>query len=91
MVVMILERVNPGLRGEMSRWMLEPKAGVFIGKVSAMVRDRLWEKATKSAGDGACMLIYSCNTEQGFNIRTYGDNTRDIVDMEGLWLVRIPQ
>ena len=33
MVVMILERAPPGLRGEMSRWMIEPKAGVFVGRV----------------------------------------------------------
>ena len=90
MVVMILERVTPGLRGEMTRWMIEPKAGVFIGKMSAMVRDRLWEKAQKSAGDGAGMLIHSCNTEQGFNIRTFGDSSREIIDIEGLWLVRVP-
>lgn len=90
MVVMILERVTPGLRGEMTRWMIEPKAGVFIGKMSAMVRDRLWEKAQKSAGEGAGMLINSCNAEQGFKIRTFGDSSREIIDMEGLWLVRLP-
>jgi len=89
MVVMILERVTPGLRGEISRWMIEPKAGVFIGKMSATVRDRLWEKAQKSAGDGAGVLIHSCNSEQSFNIRAFGDRTREIIDIEGLWLVRI--
>ena len=91
MVIMILERLNPGLRGEISRWMIEPKAGVFIGKMSAMVRDRLWEKAEKSAGDGAGTLIHSCNSEQGFNIRSFGDGSRQIIDMEGLWLVRLPK
>jgi len=90
-VVMILERVTPGLRGEMSRWMIEPKAGVFIGKMSAMVRDRLWDKAQRSAGDGSGMLIYSSNSEQGFKIRVFGDNSREIIDMEGLWLVRKPK
>lgn len=91
MVVMILERVPPGLRGEMSRWMIEPRAGVFVGNVSAMVRDRLWEKAEKSAGDGAGMLLHTASTEQGFNVRSFGDNTRRLVNMEGIWLVRIPK
>ena len=45
MVVLILERVPPGLRGELTRWFLEPQAGVFVGRVSAAVRERLWEKA----------------------------------------------
>jgi CRISPR-associated protein Cas2 len=44
MVVMILERVPVGLRGELTWWMLEPKAGVFVGRLSGMVRDLLWEK-----------------------------------------------
>lgn len=91
MVVMILERVTAGLRGEMTRWMIEPKTGVFTGNMSAMVRDKLWERAQKSAGDGAGIMIYSSNNEQGFTIRTFGDNSREIIDMEGLWLVRIPK
>lgn len=90
MVVMILERVPPGLRGELSRWMLEPRAGTFVGSVSAMVRDKLWEKAQKSAAGGAGILLHSGNTEQGFKVKTFGDNTREMVNMEGLWLVRRP-
>ena len=39
MVVLILERVPPGLKGDLSRWMIEPKAGIFLGRVSARVRD----------------------------------------------------
>lgn len=90
-MVLILERVPAGLRGEISRWMIEPRTGVFVGKVSALVRDKLWERAMKSAGDGAGMMLYSSNTEQGFSVRAFGDNSRHLVNMEGLWLVRIPQ
>ena len=90
MMVMILERVPPGLRGELTRWFLEPKAGVFVGRVSAMVRDRLWEKACKQAKEGGCLLIHSSNTEQGFAIRTWGRTARLIADFEGLYLVRVP-
>ena len=35
MTVLILERVPATLRGELSRWMIEPRTGVFVGKVSA--------------------------------------------------------
>lgn len=90
MVVMILERVPGSLRGELTRWMLEPKAGVFIGTVSAMVRDRLWEKACASMAGGAGMLIYNSDTEQGFAIRFWGATNRLVVDFEGLSLIRIP-
>ncbi len=90
MVVLILERVPTSLRGELTRWMLEPKAGVFVGKLSAMVRERLWGKICEGMGDGAGMLFYSADNEQGFTIRYWGDTTKRIVDFEGLSLVQIP-
>ncbi len=90
MVVLMLERVPAGLRGELSRWMIEPRTGVFVGKVSAMVRERLWDKAGKECAGGAGMLIFSAPTEQGFAVRTFGDTTRELVDIEGVILVRIP-
>jgi len=90
MVVLILERVPTGLRGELTRWFLEPKAGVFVGRVSAMVRDRLWEKACGQAKQGGCLMIHSSATEQGFQIRSSGRTARSIQDFEGLFLVRMP-
>lgn len=90
MVIMILERVPASLRGALTRWMLEPRAGVFVGKLSAMVRDRLWEKACAGSGEGAGMLIYSADTEQGFAIRLWGMPGRTVVDFEGLSLIRVP-
>lgn len=91
MVILILERVPPGLRGELSRWMTEPRAGVFVGVVSALVRDKLWEKITEDSGEGAAVLIHTARTEQGFLVRTHGDPTRRPVELEGLTLVRIPE
>ncbi len=90
MVVMILERVKPSVRGELTRWFLEPKAGVFVGSVSAMVREKLWEKACKSANGGAGMLIWSTNSEQGFKIDFWGDTSRKVSDWEGLQLLTKP-
>lgn len=89
-MVLILERVPTGLRGELTRWFLEPKAGVFVGRVSAMVRDRLWEKACGDARDGGCVMIYSNDNEQGFKVRTWGRTARSIEEFEGLFLVRMP-
>jgi len=90
MVILILERVTPGLRGELSRWFIEPKAGVFVGRVSAMVRDKLWEKACKNVRDGGCIMIHTSNNEQGYLVRSWGFTNRHIEDFEGLSLVRIP-
>ncbi|MEN6519704.1 MAG: type I-E CRISPR-associated endoribonuclease Cas2e [Armatimonadota bacterium] len=89
MMVLILESVPSGLRGEISRWLIEPKAGVFVGKVSAMVRDKLWQKACEHSKGGGVTMIYSTNNEQGYTFRTFGETSRSIVDWEGLMLVRI--
>jgi CRISPR-associated protein Cas2 len=72
MVVVFLERVTPGLRGLLTRWFLEPQAGVFVGDVSALVRERVWEETCKRMRSGGGMLIYSTNNEQGFDVRYWG-------------------
>src|SRR5437899_2275069 len=91
MVILMLERVPTGLRGELSRWMIEPRTGVFVGVLSALVRDKLWEKVRENAAGGAALLIHSARTEQGFQVRTHGDPSRQPVDLEGLTLIRVPQ
>ena len=71
MVVLILECVPPGLRGELTRGLIEPKTGIFVGRISAMVRDRLWTKVCGQAGAGGCVMINASNSEQDT-----GSNTR---------------
>ena len=91
MVVFILERARASVRGELSRWLIEPRAGVFVGAVSAEVRDRLWDMvSSKRSAKAAGLLIHSSNTEQRFRIRTFGEGSRQIVDYEGLRLARRP-
>lgn len=90
MIVLMMERVPVGLRGELSRWLIEPRTGVFVGRLPAIVRDMLWERACRGVRGGAAMMLYSSSTEQGFTVRTHGDTSRTLVDMEGLMLVRIP-
>jgi CRISPR-associated protein Cas2 len=90
MLVMILECVPPALRGELTRWLIEPHVGVFVGHVSALVREKLWWKCVKSQGVGGVMQIWSTNTEQRFAMRKAGDTNRRIADFDGLQLIRIP-
>lgn len=89
MVVIVLEKVPKTLRGELSRWMLEVSTGVFVGSMSAMVRDLLWEKCKEKKTVGRCCQMYRMNNEQGFEIRTHGDTTRTLVDFDGLTLVAV--
>ncbi len=88
MVLILLERVTPSLRGALTRWLLQPRAGVFVGNVSARVREKLWDRILRKKGTGGVIMIHSSNTEQGFAIRTYGETTRQIEDFEGLLLAK---
>jgi CRISPR-associated protein Cas2 len=90
MVVMILEKVPIGLRGELSRWLLEPQSGVFIGYASARVRDELWEKCCNNKKSGGILQAWSTNQEQRFQMRSFGDTSRQILELEGLQLIQIP-
>ncbi len=89
MMVLIVESVSPSLRGELTRWLLEAKAGVFVGRVSGMVRERLWRKVCQKVGEGSCMIIWSTNTEQGFQIDFFNPKRRFPSDWEGLQLITI--
>jgi CRISPR-associated protein Cas2 len=91
MVIIILQNMKPSIRGELSRWLIEPRAGVFIGNISAMVRDKLWEKIVKSSPKGGGILIHSAQNEQGFKVLSFGDISRNMVNHEGLTLVCIPK
>ncbi len=88
MVIIILESVPPSLRGELSRWLIEPQAGVFIGNISALVREKIWLNCQENAHGGKGTLIYSFNNEQGFEIVTFGDSKRQLVEYDGLSLIR---
>jgi CRISPR-associated protein Cas2 len=91
MMVLMLERVTPSLRGELTRWLLEPRPGVFVGRVSGMVRDKLWDRVCKALkGRSAATLMYAADTEQGFAIRQVGEATKVVRDFEGLQLITTP-
>ena len=87
MTVIAMDTAPEGVRGELTRWFLELKPGVFVGKVTVRIRDLLWERICKTeAADGAVM-VYSDTNEQGFSMRVYGDPKRSVVD--GVQLIMV--
>lgn len=91
LTVLIVERVTPGLRGRLTRWMLEVQAGVFVGKLSARVRAAVWSEVRGKLGSvGASLLVHDAPNEQGFVIESLGDPSRECVDFDGLMLLRRP-
>src|SRR5438270_9277313 len=86
-LLMILEKVPRSLRGALSRWLIEPATGVFLGNPSQRVREELWKTTTKKAGKGHVLQIWSSRTPQGFMYREYGESKRHLEDFEGIALV----
>ena len=88
MIVVVTEAVPPRLRGRLAIWLLEVRAGVYIGNVSRRVREMIWEQVNGLAEDGNVVMGWSTNTESGFDFITYGSNRREPVDLDGLRLVK---
>ena len=87
MLVIVLERAPPRLRGRMALWLLEVHTGVYIGDYSTKVRDMLWETIEAGIEDGNAVMAWSTNTESGFDFLTIGPNRRIPWERDGVKLV----
>ena len=87
MIVVVTEVVPPRLRGRLAVWLLEVRAGVYIGDVSRRIREMIWEQINALADSGNVVMVWATNTESGFDFQTYGKNRRVPVDYDGLRLV----
>lgn len=83
MLVIVTELAPPRLRGFLARWLLEVRAGVYVGAYSVRVRDRLWAVVTRQVGDGNAVMAWSASNESGFSFVTVGRNRREPVDLDG--------
>ncbi len=88
MLVVVTEAVPPRLRGRLAIWLLEIRAGVYIGDVSHRIREMIWEQVDALAENGNVAMAWTSNHESGFEFQTYGVNRREPVDHDGLCLVR---
>jgi CRISPR-associated protein Cas2 len=87
MVVVVTEAVPPRLRGRLAVWLLEVRAGVYVGDVSRKVREMIWHQISELADEGNVVMAWGTNTESGFDFITYGENRRMPIDFDGLRLV----
>ena len=88
MMVIVVENVPPGLRGRLAIYLLEIRAGVYVGKASRRVREMLWKTVIDHKGKGSAVMAWRTNTEQGFDFLTEGTNRRIPVELDGVQLVK---
>jgi CRISPR-associated protein Cas2 len=87
MLVIVVESAPPRLRGRLGLWLIEVRAGVYVGKVSRRVREMIWQNIEKGIDNGNAVMAWQTNTESGFDFLTLGANRRTPVEMDGIKLV----
>lgn len=87
MLVIAVENAPPRLRGRLAVWLLEVRAGVYVGKLSRRVREMIWHQVTEGIEEGNAVMVWATGTESGFDFLTIGQNRRMPVEMDGLKLV----
>jgi|SRR5690554_1557670 len=90
MLVIALENAPHRLRGRLTLWLLEIRAGIYVGKVSARHRERIWERVCREItndSQGNAIMAWSAANEAGYKFETFGENRRIPVDSDGLQLI----
>ncbi|MCS7081272.1 MAG: type I-E CRISPR-associated endoribonuclease Cas2e [Chloracidobacterium sp.] len=88
MMVIVVENAPPRLRGRLAIWLLEARAGVYVGVYSQRVREYIWDNVERGLEDGNAVMMWSAPTESGFEVRTLGKNRRIPIDFDGVQLVQ---
>ncbi len=86
MMVIVVENVPPRLRGRLSLWLLEVRAGVYIGNFTRRTRERIWDEVRAMVGDGNAVIAWSAQNEAGFSFEAVGSNRRVAADVDGFLL-----
>ena len=87
MLVIVLENAPPRLRGRLAVWLLEIRAGVYVGNYSIKVRDHIWSQVEAGIGEGNAVMAWRSNNEAGFDFVTLGVNRRIPIEIDGAKLV----
>lgn len=87
MMVVVVTNAPPRLRGRLSAWLVELRAGVYVGTYSARTREMIWEQVLGGLDTGDAVMVWKAPTDQGYDFRTAGKNRRMPVDFGGLKLV----
>ena len=86
MIVITLTKVPNSLRGDLTKWYQEIQTGVYVGSVSARVRDALWERIMENIGRGEATMVYNAQNELGYQFKTTRKD-RQVVDFDGIPLM----
>ncbi|MGI6492865.1 MAG: type I-E CRISPR-associated endoribonuclease Cas2e [Pelotomaculum sp.] len=89
MIVVTMTDCPIGLRGDLTKWLLEISAGVFVGQASTRVREHLWERIKETTKGGRVIMVYNTKNEQRLDFRVH-NSTWEPIDFDGIKLMLRP-
>lgn len=90
MIIIVVAACPVGLRGHLTRWLLEISPGVFVGTVSTRVRELMWIRVIEMARTGRAIMVHTANNEQGLEFQVHNHDWQP-TDFEGLNLIIRPR
>ncbi len=87
MLVIVLENAPNRLRGRLAVWLLEVRAGVYVGDYSVKVREMILQNIEEGLEEGNAVVLWSSPNETGFDFITLGENRRIPIEMDGIKLI----
>lgn len=89
MTVLVIAACPVGLRGHLTRWLLEISPGVFVGTTTARVRELMWTRVIDMVNNGRAIMVFRADNEQGLDFRVH-NHTWHPTDYDGIQLMLRP-
>ena len=89
MIVVTMTQCPPALRGDLTAWLLEVDTCVFVGHVSARVREELWKRIQQHIRTGRATMVYTARNEQRMGFYVH-NAAWEPIDFDGLKLMLRP-
>ena len=86
MMILVVERASPKIRGFLSSWCLQVATGVYVANLPHAIREKIWAQLEEWAPtEMAAVLLWTRgDSEQGLRFLQRGTPRRRLVEIEGL-------
>lgn len=86
MMILVVERASPKIRGYLSSWCLQVATGVYVANLPHAIREKIWAQLEAWAPPHmAAVLVWTrSDTEQGLRFLLLGRPRRRLLEVEGL-------
>ena len=88
MLVIAVNNAPPRLRGRLAVWLIEIRAGIYVGNYSSRTREMIWEQVQSLIEDGDAIIAWAAANNAGYDFDTCGTNRRVPTDVDGMKVVR---